>query len=119
MRLILALVAASSLVACSHNSNNNEPQPGPETGQVSTDTGMTRAPIDTLQTTRTPAGTIDTSRAGSDTSMSHTSPPTSTTDTTFIGAQPGETHHADSAAGAPPDTSSIHPDTSSLRHDSL
>jgi hypothetical protein len=110
MRLFLALVAAGSLAACSHN-NNNEPQPGPETGVVSTDTGVTRAPIDTMQTTRTPAGTIDTSRAGSDTSANRTRPPTSTTDTTYIGAQPGETHHADSAV--------VPPDTSSLRHDSL
>ena len=117
MRLFLALVAAGSLAACSHN-NNNEPQPGPETGVVSTDTGVTRAPIDTMQTTRTPAGTIDTSRAGSDTSASRTRPPTSTSDTTYVGAQPGETHHADSALG-PADTSSIRPDTSSLRHDSL
>jgi hypothetical protein len=110
MRLFLALVAAGSLAACSHN-NNNEPQPGPETGQVSTDTGMTRAPIDTMQTPRTPAGTIDTSRAGSDASGTRNMPPTSTTDTTFIGAQPGETHHADSAV--------VPADTSSLRHDSL
>jgi hypothetical protein len=118
MRLFLALVAAGSLAACSHNNNNNEPQPGPETGVVSTDTGVTRAPIDTMQTTRTPAGTIDTSRAGSDTSGRRNVPPTSTSDTTYIGAQPGETHHADSALGGA-DTSSIRPDTSSLRHDSL
>jgi len=112
MRVILALVAACSLGACSHNANNNEPQPGPETGQVSTDTQTTRAPTDTLQTTRTPAGTIDTSRAGSDTSGSRNQPPKSTTDTTYIGAEPGQTHHG-------VDTSSVRPDTSSMRRDSI
>ena len=86
MRLVLALAAIGSLAACS--SNNTNDQPAPETGQVSTDT---------MQTTRTPSGTIDTANTASDTAGRRPS------DTAYVGAEP----------------SGPKADTTSIRHDSL
>jgi hypothetical protein len=60
MRLLLALTAAVSLAACSHNKANVDT--GPETGQVSTDTVRT-----TGTATGTATGTVDTTNTSADT----------------------------------------------------
>ena len=64
MRLLLALAAATSLAACSKN--HPDVRTGPETGQVSTDTGTATGTIDTSGTaagsaTGTATGSVDTS----------------------------------------------------------
>jgi len=68
MRLLLALAAAVSLAACSHNKANVDT--GPETGRVSTDTVRTTGTATGTATgsaTGTAAGTVDTTSTKADT----------------------------------------------------